>query len=63
MDTYWTIHIISTILWAALNAYLAGRNNRSRLAWFLISLPLGFFATLFLIVLKPLPAERQSSRS
>ncbi|WP_422390839.1 hypothetical protein [Arthrobacter sp. N1] len=61
MDNYWTIHVISTIVWAVLNAYLAGRNNRSRPAWFVISLPLGVIATLLIVMLRPLPAGRSTT--
>lgn len=47
---------------ALINAGLAEQKNRSRLAWFFISLVLGPFATLLIVVWRaPAPAPRSMS--
>jgi hypothetical protein len=48
---------------ALINAGLAEQKNRSRLAWFFISMFIGPFATLLIVVLAPpLEAPEPSSR-
>ena len=42
---------------ALINAGLAQSKNRSRLNWFLLSLLLGPVATLFVVVMEPLPRK------
>jgi hypothetical protein len=44
---------------ALINAGLAEQKNRSRIAWFFISMFLGPFATLLIVVL-PRPLEAQT---
>lgn len=52
------------MLWfgfAFVNANLAQLKNRSGLAWFLISLPLGPFAPMILAFFKPRPSDVRSN--
>jgi hypothetical protein len=47
---------------ALINAGLAEQKNRSRLAWFLMSMFLGPFATLLVVVLPPPEAQKPNPR-
>ncbi|RJT79060.1 antitermination protein NusB [Arthrobacter cheniae] len=48
---------------AVINAGLAEHKNRSRLAWFFLSLFFGPFATLLIVVMRPArPVPRSTSR-
>jgi hypothetical protein len=42
---------------ALINAGLAQSKNRSGLNWFLVSLLLGPIATLFIVIIEPLPKQ------